>query len=62
VSYGADGKPTACDITSSSGTPELDEATCKSVMRRARFTPGKDENGQPVGASFSSRVKWVIPK
>ena len=62
VSYDASGKPTGCDITSSSGHADLDAETCKLVMRRARFDPAKDRAGNPSGGSFSSRIKWVIPK
>jgi protein TonB len=31
-------------------------------MRRARFTPAKDRAGNPTASSYSSRVKWQIPK
>ena len=62
VSIGPDGRVTDCQITSSSGSPDLDEATCANVTRRARFKPATDANGQPVGDSYSNRVRWVIPK
>lgn len=61
VSVGPDGRVTDCQITSSSGHPDLDQATCDNVRRRARFTPAVD-NGQPTTGSYSSRVRWVIPK
>jgi protein TonB len=62
VAYDASGKPTGCDVTSSSGHADLDDLTCKLIMRRARFTPGKDRAGNPTAGSYSSRVKWQIPK
>lgn len=62
VSVGSDGKVASCSITSSSGSPDLDEATCSNVTRRARFTPATDGEGQPTSGSYSSRVRWVIPK
>ena len=62
VSVGGDGRVTSCSITSSSGSPDLDEATCSNVTRRARFTPATDGEGQPTTGSYSSRVRWVIPK
>ena len=43
-------------------TDELDKATCKYASSRARFAPAKDGEGQPTTGSYSSRVKWVIPK
>jgi protein TonB len=62
VSVGADGRVTSCTITSSSGSPDLDEATCSNVTRRARFNPAMDGEGQPTTGSYSNRVRWVIPK
>ncbi len=61
VTVGADGRVTSCSVTSSSGFPGLDDATCKNVQRRARFTPAM-QNGTPVEGSYSSRVRWQIPK
>src|SRR5687768_16203764 len=39
VSVTPDGRAASCDVTSSSGSPDLDQATCSNVMRRARFNP-----------------------
>lgn len=61
VSVGADGRVTDCQITSSSGHADLDEATCANVRRRARFTPATDGEGQPTSGTYSNRVRWVIP-
>lgn len=62
VSVGTDGRVTSCSVTGSSGSPDLDEATCSNVTRRARFTPATDGEGNPTTGSYSSRVRWVIPK
>ncbi len=62
VSVGTDGRATGCDVTSSSGSADLDQATCSNVMRRARFAPATDGEGNPTTGSYSSRVRWVIPK
>jgi len=61
VTVGTDGRVVDCTVTSSSGTPELDDATCKNVTRRARFKPAM-QNGQPVQSSYSNRIRWVIPE
>lgn len=61
VSVGPDGRVTDCQITASSGHPDLDQATCDNVRRRARFTPAVAD-GQPTTGSYSNRVRWVIPK
>ena len=62
VTVGPDGRVTGCTITSSSGSPDLDDATCQNVTRRARFNPATDGEGQPTSGSYSNRVRWVIPK
>src|SRR6478609_8999975 len=36
LSIGTDGRVTGCDVTSSSGSSELDDATCRLLTRRAR--------------------------
>jgi protein TonB len=59
---GTDGRVADCSITRSSGSPDLDEATCSNIRRRARFEPAKDGNGQPTTGSYASSVRWVIPK
>jgi protein TonB len=62
VTYGADGKITSCDVTSSSGHADLDAETCKLIQRRGRFNPGKDRAGNPTGGSYSNRIRWQIPR
>lgn len=62
VTVGPDGRVTDCQVTSSSGSPDLDEAACANVRRRARFNPATDGEGQPTSGSYSNRVRWVIPK
>ncbi|MEO5586448.1 MAG: TonB family protein [Novosphingobium sp.] len=62
VSVSADGRAADCSITSSSGSPDLDEATCANVTRRARFNPAMDGEGKPTSGSYSGRIRWVIPK
>lgn len=59
----AEGKVVNCRVTSSSGSPDLDEASCKNITRRGRYKPALDASGQPVASSgFSRRVTWRIPK
>lgn len=61
LSVGPDGRVTDCQITSSSGHADLDQATCDNLRRRARFTAAL-QGGQPVAGSYTSRTRWVIPK
>jgi len=62
VQVGADGRVTSCNVTGSSGTPELDSTTCSLIQRRARFNPATNGDGQAVAGSWSSSVRWQIPK
>ena len=62
VTVTPEGRVGSCEITSSSGSPDLDEAACSNITRRARFTPAADGEGNPTTGSYSSRVRWVIPK
>jgi periplasmic protein TonB len=62
VTVGANGRVTDCQISSSSGHPDLDQATCTNVTRRARFDPALDGSGNPTTGSYANRVRWQIPK
>lgn len=62
VTVGPNGRVTDCQITSSSGHPDLDQATCSNVTRRARFDPALDGSGNPTTGTYSNRVRWQIPK
>jgi protein TonB len=46
----------------SSGSPDLDQATCDNVRRRARFAPATDGEGNPTTGSYTNSIRWVIPK
>ena len=51
-----------CRITLSSSFSSLDNATCRMIVRRARFKPALDSCGKPTRGSFSSQVRWQLPK
>lgn len=61
LTYDATGKTTGCEVTSSSGHAELDEATCRLLAERATFIPGRDAAGKQTGGTYSNRVRWQIP-
>ncbi len=54
------GKPSACHIQQSSRPPEFDDAVCKAMMRRARFTPALDKDGKPLASYFRGTVVFKI--
>ena len=62
VTVGPNGRVTECSISSSSGHPDLDQATCTNVQRRARFDPALDAAGNPTTGSYTNRIRWQIPK
>lgn len=61
VTVGADGRVRDCVVTRSSGSDELDRATCAKVSMRAKFAPASDSNGNPVAGSYANTIRWEIP-
>jgi protein TonB len=61
LTIGTDGRVSGCNITSSSGSSALDNATCNILRRRARFSPAMDSNGQPTSDTYSQRITWKVP-
>jgi len=61
VTVGVDGRVRNCEVTGSSGSPDLDRATCVQVSKRGRFKPATDASGAIVSGSWSSAVRWEIP-
>lgn len=62
VRIGADGRVSDCAVTASSGSPQLDEATCRLYQRRARYAPARDDAGRPAAATITDRIRWTIPR
>ncbi|MGF7152039.1 protein TonB [Sphingomonas zeicaulis] len=56
-----EGRVENCRVTSSSGSPDLDEAACKNITRRARYKPALDNAGNPIRSGASRRVVWRMP-
>ena len=61
LTIGPDGRVSDCSVTGSSGSTALDSATCNILRRRARFTPAKDQAGNPISDSYSQRIRWELP-
>ena len=50
-----------CTIVQSSGHRSLDDATCKVIAERARFTPARDDSGTAVPDSVDTPpVTWRL--
>jgi TonB family protein len=56
----SDGRVTQCSILQSSGSPSLDQTSCQILVRRARFTPAKDEAGRAVAGSVENNIRWSL--
>jgi protein TonB len=61
LTIGTDGRVTNCVVTSSSGNGDLDDTTCRIALRRVRYTPAKDQSGNPIAAKATLPVRWVLP-
>jgi protein TonB len=51
-----------CSVTSSSGSPDLDETACRVLTRRGRYSPAMDQSGKPMRTTQSRTIRWQIPK
>lgn len=60
VSVGPNGRVTGCAVTASSGSSILDDAACKGMDRYARFDPALDAAGNPITASWSTRIVYRL--
>lgn len=60
VTIGPDGKVSACSVSSSSGSPDLDEAACDGMTRYARFNPALDDGGNPTSGSYSTAIVYKL--
>jgi TonB family protein len=55
------GRVADCSVIKSSGYAELDKQTCWVAMRRVKFSPAIDPNGQRAYGLYRSNVIWSRP-
>ena len=60
LAIGTDGRVTNCSVVGSSGSRSLDNATCRIMRSRARFTPARDSNGNPAAGEYPGEINWQI--
>jgi len=60
LAVGADGNPTGCTVTRSSGHADLDDAACKAIVRVARFKPALNAAGDPIASTWDSGVRFEL--
>lgn len=56
------GSVDGCDVTVSSGFADLDETTCRLLMRRSRYSQARDAHGAVTDAFVTRSVDWTIPQ
>ncbi len=61
LDVGPNGRVSGCTITRSSGSAVLDDATCRLIRSRARFTPALDATGATVPDRIAGKIKWTLP-
>jgi periplasmic protein TonB len=59
---GKNGKVKSCVVTKSSGHADLDEAACKTMTRKVRFSPALDKNGKPIAGTYNNQLSFRIPR
>ena len=60
MQIGTNGRLTGCNVTKSSGSRTLDNATCRVLRSRARFTPARDTSGNPTSDTKSQSITWRL--
>lgn len=60
VTVGPDGRVTACSVTSSSGSEDLDQAACEGMQRYARYEPALDDAGNPTTGRDSMTIVYRL--
>ena len=60
LTISADGRVSNCTVTGSSGSSTLDNTTCRIMRSRARFTPARDNYGNPTTDTHSGSITWRI--
>lgn len=61
LTVGTNGRVTDCVIVTSSGNARLDNVTCAISKRSVKFSPAKDENGNPITSTYRLPVRWQVP-
>lgn len=60
VTVTAQGRAANCQVTASSGSPDLDTAACQGMERYAQFNPALDAAGNPTEGNYSTRITYRI--
>jgi protein TonB len=56
---GVNGRVSNCTVTRSSGSPRLDEMTCRLIEKRFRYAPSRDARGRPYVDTVTGEQTWL---
>lgn len=59
---GVDGRVSECHAAQSSGFPRLDAVSCEVLVKRARYYPARNAQGQPIASTRQRRITWRLPE
>ena len=54
------GRVSECTVTRSSGSRALDATTCRLILRRFRYRPARDAEGNPIAAVVRGEHQWEV--
>ncbi|HLL29954.1 MAG TPA: energy transducer TonB [Allosphingosinicella sp.] len=54
------GRVSDCVVTRSSGSRELDNVTCRLIVRRFRYRPARDAEGNAIASSVIGEHEWEV--
>jgi len=54
------GAVTNCRVPQTSGYPELDTLTCDTMIKTARFEPGRNDKGEAIASQYRTRVTFRV--
>ena len=58
ITVGASGNPTACRVHRPSRDGEANAITCQLALKRFRFRPATDAQGNPVASTYGWKQSW----
>ena len=61
ITVGANGRVESCSVTGSSGSSSLDDAACRGMQRYARYNPALNAAGNPISATTTQSIRYVLP-
>ncbi|HEU0134992.1 MAG TPA: TonB family protein [Allosphingosinicella sp.] len=54
------GRVSDCAVTRSSGSRDLDNVTCRLIVRRFRYRPARNAEGQPIASTVVGEHVWEV--